>query len=223
MNISNMTIMKTIKILRFSIIVLGLLLFTDASAQYSKGARKAAKQKVDKDAKKEAKRLKKEGYINLPGDLPLEKQLQRSFEMQYEFDDQNMPKFLVSTGTASAKSGAAAATNALDNARVELAGLISSQVANLIKTNKASTQLSEQDFETIDKFLSSSQTFVNAELGMINPVVKAEKKTNGVIERRVVLGYSFEQARKVAQNLVKKQLEDELDANDAELQKLLGL
>ncbi len=215
--------MKTIQILRFSIIVFGLLLFTEASAQYSKEARKAAKEKVDKDARKEAKRLKKDGYLNLPGDLPLEKQLQRSFEMQYEFDDQGMAKFLVATGTASARSSAVASSNAMDNARVELAGLISSQVANLIKTNKANTQLTEQDFETIDKFLSSSQTFVNAELGMINPVVKAEKKNSSAFERRVLIGYSFEQARKVAQQLVKKELQADLDANDEELQKLLGL
>lgn len=216
--------MKTIQILRFSIIVIGLLFVSEASAQYSKEARKAAKEKADKDARKEAKRMKKEGYINLPGDLPLEKQLQRSFEMQYEFDDSGMNKFLVATGTATSGSGAVAASNAMDNARVELAGLISSQVANLIKTNKASTQLSPEDVETIDKFLSSSQTFVNAELGMINPVVKAERKVNNkVIERRVVVGYSFENAKKVAQNLVKKELQEELDANDAELQKLLGL
>lgn len=195
----------------------------EAQAQIDKDARKAAKQKADKDARKEAKKWGKDGYTNVMGKLPLEKQLQRSYTMQYEFDDQGIAKFIFAEGTALAGSAGVASANALNNARVELAGLISAQVANLIKGNMANTQISTEDAQTIDKFVSNSQTFVNADLGVITPVVEAEKKIGKNIERRTVIAYSLDNAKMVANKLIKKELQDDLDANEEDLQKLLGL
>ena len=51
--------------------------------------------KATKDARKEAKRLQKEGWMPAPGALPLDKQLDRSFLMQMEYDDDMFPKYLM--------------------------------------------------------------------------------------------------------------------------------
>lgn len=52
-------------------------------------------EKASKDARKEAKRLKKDGWEVASGSLPLEKQLDKSYSMQYEMDlDTGFSKFI---------------------------------------------------------------------------------------------------------------------------------
>ena len=61
--------------------------------------RKASKselnEKASKAARKDAKKLTKEGWITAPGALPLEKQLDKSYMMQMEYDDDMYPKYLM--------------------------------------------------------------------------------------------------------------------------------
>ena len=52
-----------------------------------KASRSELNDKASKAARKEAKRLKKEGWTTAPGALPLEKQLDKSYLMQYQFDE----------------------------------------------------------------------------------------------------------------------------------------
>ena len=52
-------------------------------------------EKASKDARKEAKRLKKEGWQAAPGALPMEKQLDKSYLMQQEYDEDLFPKYLM--------------------------------------------------------------------------------------------------------------------------------
>lgn len=60
--------------------------------------RKASKselnEKASKAARKDAKKLTKEGWITAPGALPLEKQLDKSYMMQMEYDDDMYPSIL---------------------------------------------------------------------------------------------------------------------------------
>ena len=64
-----------------------------------KEMRKASKselnEKASKAARKDAKKLTKEGWITAPGALPLEKQLDKSYMMQMEYDDDMYPKYLM--------------------------------------------------------------------------------------------------------------------------------
>ena len=81
-----------------------------------KAVQKMAKQelaaKVDKATKKEAKRLAKEGWVVSPGALPLEKMLQRSFEMQMQVDENLFPKFIMANAQSIAENYDAAKTAA---------------------------------------------------------------------------------------------------------------
>ena len=61
----------------------------------SKMAKSELSAKVSKTTKKEAKRLKKEGWVVSPGALPLEKQLERSYLMEYEYDANQFPKYIM--------------------------------------------------------------------------------------------------------------------------------
>jgi translation elongation factor EF-Ts len=53
--------------------------------EIAKLAKKELKAKSTKEARKEAKKLTKQGFVVFPGDLPLAKQLDRSYMMEYEY------------------------------------------------------------------------------------------------------------------------------------------
>ena len=61
--------------------------------------RKASKtelnEKATKAARQEAKKLTKAGWLTAPGALPLDRQLDRSYLMQYQFDEDQYPKFIM--------------------------------------------------------------------------------------------------------------------------------
>lgn len=61
-------------------------------AKYSKSELNS---KATKAARKEAKALKKAGWLVAPGALPMDKQLDRSYKMQYEYDENNYPAYIM--------------------------------------------------------------------------------------------------------------------------------
>ena len=89
-----------------SFVLAGLLTATVASAQSTKEdvrdrkavekyTREQLNQKATKDARKEAKGYEKEGWTVTPGALPIEKQLDKAYMMQYETDDYGYPKYIM--------------------------------------------------------------------------------------------------------------------------------
>ena len=99
--------MKTVK---FLLVMMLAGTFTVASAQITKEQKKERleiykssksqlNEKATKAARKEAKQFRKEGWQTTPGALPLEKQLDRSYLMQMEFDENMYPKYLMGGGT----------------------------------------------------------------------------------------------------------------------------
>ncbi|MFI3319098.1 MAG: hypothetical protein SNH88_07930 [Rikenellaceae bacterium] len=58
-------------------------------------AKEQLKEKATKTAKKETKSLEREGWVVTPGALPIEKQLDRSYMMQYEVDENYQPKYIM--------------------------------------------------------------------------------------------------------------------------------
>lgn len=71
--------------------------------EIAKLSKKALNEKATKDARKEAKRLKKQGWQIAPGALPLEKQLDKSYLMQYEYDENGYQKFLMGEAISTGK------------------------------------------------------------------------------------------------------------------------
>lgn len=93
-----------------------------------KEVRKASKselnEKATKAARKDAKRLTKEGWITAPGALPLEKQLDKSYLMQMEYDNDMYPKYLMGEAMSIGENYDAAKMQALELAKQNLAGQI---------------------------------------------------------------------------------------------------
>ena len=129
-----------------------LCLSANMTAQTTKDVRKERQEmrkvskselneKASKAARKDAKKLTKEGWITAPGALPLEKQLDKSYMMQMEYDDDMYPKYLMGEAMSIGENYDAAKMQALELAKQNLAGQIQTEVTALIENSVANQQL----------------------------------------------------------------------------------
>ena len=146
--------MKKLLMVAMSLIMVASVSFAETSMQKEirkerqeirKLAKKELKEKVDRSVKKEAKRLTKEGWGVKPGALPLEKQLERSYLMQYEYDENLFPKYIMGEASSIGENYDAARTAALSLAITNLAGQIQTEVTALVENTVANRQLSQEE------------------------------------------------------------------------------
>ena len=186
-------------------------------------AKAELKQKVDKSVKKEAKRLAKEGWNVKPGALPLEKQLERSYLMQYEYDDNLYPKYIMGEASSIGESYDAAKTAALSLAITNLAGQIQTEVTALIENTVANRQLAPEDAASISETVMASKNLISQSIGRTIPVVEAyrinSKKNNEVLVR---LAYNGDMAKEAAKKAVREELEKKGNNLHEQLDKVLG-
>lgn len=192
--------------------------------QSDKDLESATKEKATKEARKEAKRMRKEGWFVPQGSIPLDRVLQKSWEMQFKTTETGQPKYLTSDGNAIAGNYSAAEMQAIELGKLQLAGLIETRIASLVSANIGNTELSDNEAETITEIVQSSKNIIAQELGYINPAFKVRRVLdNGNKEVAVRLFYDTEQAMKVAKNKVKEELKDKVKANEEDLKKLMGM
>ncbi|MDE6512933.1 MAG: hypothetical protein K2L05_01965 [Muribaculaceae bacterium] len=192
--------------------------------ELKKASRKELDEKASKDARKEAKKLVKEGWKTPPGALPLEKQLDRSYIMQFQFDDEGFPKYIMADGMSVGGNYDAAKMQALELAKQNLAGQIQSEVGSLIETSVANNQLDGNDAESITKSVMAAKSLISNSIGRIIPVVEAyrEIKSNKNSQVLVRVAYSQEMARKAAKKAIKKSLEEQGNALHGKLDEILN-
>lgn len=186
-------------------------------------AKAELKQKVDKSVKKEARRLAKEGWRVKPGALPLEKQLERSYLMQYEYDESMFPKYIMGEASSVGENYDAAKTAATSLAITNLAGQIQTEVTALIENTVANRQLSAEDAASITETVMASKNLISQSIGRVIPVVEVyrinSKKNNEVLVR---LAYNGEMAKEAAKKAVREELEKKGNNLHEQLDKVLG-
>ena len=192
-----------------------------------KAVQKMAKQelaaKVDKATKKEAKRLAKEGWVVSPGALPLEKMLQRSFEMQMQVDENLFPKFIMANAQSIAENYDAAKTAATSLAITNLAGQIQTEVTALIENTVANQQLAAEDAASISETIMSSKNLISQSIGRTIVVVECYRiLPNKNREIMVRIAYNGEMAKDAAKKAVREELEKKGDDLHKQLDKVLG-
>lgn len=192
-----------------------------------KAVQKMAKQelaaKVDKATKKEAKRLAKEGWVVSPGALPLEKQLQRSYEMEYQYDDLGFPKYIMANAQSIAENYDAAKTTATSLAITNLAGQIQTEVTALIENTVANKQLSAENAASISETVMASQNLISQSIGRTITIVECYRVLpNKNREVMVRIAYNGEMAKEAAKKAVREELEKKGDKLRERLDKLLG-
>jgi hypothetical protein len=177
-----------------------------------KDSKKNLKKKSMKMARKEAKIKIKEGYFVTPGALPMEKQLEKAFVKQNMEDDNGYPTYIVASGNSVAGSQTAAKIQAMETAKLTLAGTISTNVAALIENNIANMQLSREEASTVTKTIAASKNIIAQELGRVIPLSEMYKNVgDDNIQCDLQIAYDSKTAMDMAKNVIRKKLSEETD------------
>lgn len=189
-------------------------------AKYSK---QQLNERASKAAEKEAKKLRKEGWLVSPGALPLEKQLDRAYMMQYEFDEDLFPKYMSGQAQSTGGNYDAAHMQAMELAKQDLAGQIQTEITALVENTVANDQLDKGDAASITKSISASKNLISQSIGRVIPVVEVYRELkNKNKEVRVMIMYNSEMAKQAAKKAIIEDLSAKGEDLHAQLDKVLG-
>ena len=184
------------------------------------------KKRAVKQARKEAKRFRKEKWYVAPGALPMDKQVQKAWELQYLDDDKGYPLYIVASGNSVAETQSASKLQAMELAKLELAGLVQSNIAALIENSIANSQLNRDDAASVTKTVAASKNIIAQEIGRVLPLFEIYRKAGKGKDQRniecsVRIGYNSEMAMETAKKVVREKLEQETEILHDKLDKLL--
>ena len=218
--------MKKLLVLAMGLIIACNMSFAQDAKErkeIQKMARKELSAKVDKVTKKEAKRLTKEGWLVSPGALPLEKQLQRSYEMQYQLDDMGEPKYIMAESQSIGENYDAAKNAATSLAVINLAAQIQREVTTLVKNNVNNKQLSSEDAVSITETINANQTLISQSIGRVITVVECYRVLkNKNCEVMVRILYNADKAKQATKKILREELEKKGEDLQEQLDKALG-
>lgn len=179
--------------------------------------------KASKAARKEAKRLTKEGWMTAPGALPMEKQLDKSYIMQMEYDNDMFPKYLMGEAMSIGENYDAAKMQALELAKQNLAGQIQTEVTALIENTVANKQLQPEEAASVIQSISAGKNLISQSIGRVITVVEVYRSaTNKNKEVLVRIAYNSNMAKKAAKEVVRTDLDKKGDDMQKKLDELLG-
>ena len=189
--------------------------------------RKASKaelnEKATKAARQEAKKLTKAGWLTAPGALPLDRQLDRSYLMQYQFDEDQYPKFIMAEAMSIGENYDGAKMQALELAKQNLAGQIQTEVTTLVESTVANGQLTAEEAATVTKSVAASKSLIWQRLGRVIPVVEVYRTLkNKNKEVLVRIAYNMATARAMVKQAVREDLERQGDNLHKDLDSKLG-
>ena len=188
-----------------------------------KSSKSQLNEKATKAARKEAKNMQKEGWQTAPGALPIEKQLDKSYLMQMEYNADMYPKYIMGEGMSIGGNYDGAKMQALELAKQNLAGQIQTEVTALVENTVANAQLSGEEAESVTRSVLASKNLISQSLGRTIPVVEVYRTLpNKNKEVLVRIAYSGDLAKKVAKEAVRKDLERRGDELHNKLDELLG-
>ncbi|MBQ7419719.1 MAG: hypothetical protein IJV17_03140 [Prevotella sp.] len=175
-------------------------------------------EKATRTAHKEAKKLVKEGWQTAPGALPIEKQLDKSYLMQMEYDDDLFPKYMMGEGMSVGQNYDGAKMQAMELAKQNLAGSIQTEITALIENTVANSQLEAEQAETVTKSVMAAKNLISQSIGRTITVVEVYRTlSNKNKEVLVRIAYNA----KMAKSAVKKAIRDDLENKGEELHKKL--
>lgn len=223
--------MKRNLIFAVALLFLGTSLLTAQSqkeiAKDRKEVNKLAKdelnEKATKAARNDAKKLKKEGWLTTPGALPIEKQLDRAFKMQYEYDENQFPKYIMAEAMSVGGNYDAAKLQALELAKQNLAGQIQTEVTSLVENTVANSQLDAGQAASISKTIAASKNLISQSLGRVIPVTEVYRDVNKNKEVLVRIAYNSDLAKQAALKVVKQELEKKGEDLHDQLDKLMNV
>jgi len=173
-------------------------------------------------ARKEAKKLKKDGWLTTPGALPIDKQLDRAYKMQYEYDENQYPKYIMSDAMSTGQNYDAAKLQALELAKQNLAGQVQTEMAAIIENTVANQQMDAGQAESITKTIAASKNLISQSLGRVIPVTEVYRDSKRNKEVLVRIAYNADMAKEAARKVIKQELEKKGLELHEQLDKAMG-
>ncbi len=173
--------------------------------------------KPSKDAKKQAKELKKEGWTSPAGEKTIERQITESqlyaMEMMTDENGDLTKRFIMQTAVQTSGSYNAAYAAARANAQVELAAMLKTQIASAMQQKVDNTQSSDISAVTVDKFNQRSKAIVDETLTHSIPVLAVYRRlSNNLFEVQVRLAFDKKELVARLKRNFQKELENEGDS-----------
>lgn len=192
-------------------------------AEIRKMSKAELNEKASKAARKDAKKFAKDGWLVSPGALPIDKQLDRSYLMQMEYDAEMFPKYIMAEAQSIGGNYDAAKMQALELAKQNLAGQIQTEVTALIENTVANEQLEAEQAASITRSVMAAKNLISQSIGRVLPVVEVYRTLpNKNKEVLVRIAYNSDMAKKAALNAVKQDLAKKGDDLHKKLDELLG-
>lgn len=183
---------------------------------------KEIQEKAIKDARKEAKRLEKQGYRVPVGKLPLARQIEDSWQAAVTTDADGVPYYFMATATSIGSNFTAASMSATNTAKLDIAGQIQTQIASVVEQKIANNEISADNAVAVNSFVSASKSVINNTLGRVLKFVEIYRMLeNGNIEAQITLGYNTEIATREAVKAMQKTLDEDAEDLMKELDALL--
>lgn len=180
-------------------------------------------EKATKAARKDAKKLTKEGWITAPGALPLEKQLDKSYMIQMEYDEDMYPKYLMGEAMSIGENYDAAKMQALELAKQNLAGQIQTEVTALIENSVANKQLANEDAASLTQSIMGAKNLISQSIGRTITVMECYRvKSNKNKEVLVRIAYNGAMAKAAAKRAIQEELNEKSEEIHKKLDEILG-
>ena len=198
--------------------------FMKERKEISKFTKAQAKEKASKEAHKAAKQLQKEGWKVSPGGLPMDKQLDRLYEMQYEVDyNTGFPKFIKGEAMSTGGNYDAAKMQAVTLAKIELAGNISTEVGALIDSRVENNQLDPEEAVSATESVMAAKSLIQQKIGRTIIALELYRDLkNKNKEVRVVVMYNSEMAKAAAKDAIREEMNKKSDKLAGQLDEILG-
>lgn len=185
-------------------------------------AKRNAFKRSPKEARKEAKKLQKEGWKTMS--LPIEKQLEDTWERMNMVDaTTGNLKYIWAQNQANAQSFSAAQMQAENMARISIAESIASSVASLADIALANREITPEQSATIQEAVRNSKVLVAQKLGRVYTSECIYKQNKNQYTVRVIVLYDTTQAAEIARQAIKEELADKMKENGEQLDRLMGL
>lgn len=187
-----------------------------------KMSKSALNEKASKAAKKEAKKYEKEGWEVAPGALPIVKQMDKSYMMLQQYDENMFPLFIMGEAMSIGEHYDAAKMQAMELAKQNLAGQIQSEITALVDNQVSNKQLSKDEAASVTQTITAGKNLISQNIGRVVPVVEMYRtKSNGNKEVLVRIGYNAKMAKEAAKNAIREDLQQKSEDLSKKLDQLL--
>lgn len=177
--------------------------------------------KASKAAEEEAKRYEKEGWKVAPGSLPLKAQLDKSYAIQQQYDENFESKFVMGQAISVGSTYDAARMQAVELAKQELAGMIGSVITAQTETAIANKQLSNEEAISITQTIQKSRNQVAQRIGKVIVAVELYRDNEAGKEVLVRIAYNMDNAKRIALETMREELTKMLDNLNKKLEELM--